>query len=112
MGELAAGRRCFREPIPEIREAARLLDAAVTVHGCGRRDLADQLIRLAGMSVLRDYTESLWGAKSPYVQFRHVDGAPAQSLRDRDAREGCPRRSKRSFCCGVMDFIVASVEFP
>lgn len=67
MGELAAGRRCFREPIPEIREAARLLDAAVTVHGCGRRDLADQLIRLAGMSVLRDYTESLWGAKSPYV---------------------------------------------
>jgi hypothetical protein len=97
MGEHLAGRRCFREPIPEILEAARLLDAAVTVHGCGRRDLADQLIRLADMSVLRDYTESLWGAKSPYVQFRHVDGAPAQSLRDRDAKERMPTLVEKEF---------------
>jgi hypothetical protein len=52
----------MREPIPEIRDAARLLDAAVTAHLLGRRDLAEQLIRLADMPILRDYTESLWGS--------------------------------------------------
>jgi hypothetical protein len=65
----------MREPIPEILDAARLLDAAVTAHLVGRSDLAEELIRVADMPVLRDYTESLWGAKeplcpeSPYLQF-------------------------------------------
>lgn len=68
-------REKFRLPIPEIAEAARLLDGAVSAHLLGRRDLAEELIRLADMPVLRDYTESLWGAKSPYVQFRPVEDA-------------------------------------
>jgi 5-methylcytosine-specific restriction endonuclease McrA len=97
MEELPMSRRCMREPIPEINDAARLLDAAVSAHGLGKRDLADQLIRLADMLALRDYTESLWGAKSPYVQFRPADGAPPKSLRSRGAKERMPTSSEKEF---------------
>ena len=97
MSSSAADRRCFREPIPEIAEAARLLDAAVTAHGMGKHDLAEQLIGLADMAELRDYTESLWGARSPYVKFRPVPGSPAQSLQARDAKERMPSLAEREY---------------
>jgi 5-methylcytosine-specific restriction endonuclease McrA len=63
-------RRCLRDPIPEIGDAARCLDAAVSAHLTGRFDLADELIRAADMPVIRQWTESLWGKKSPYVKVR------------------------------------------
>ena len=72
MESIAIARKCMREPIPEIRDAARLLDAAVTAHLLGRRDLAEQLLRLADMPAIRDWSESIWGAKSPHVQYRKV----------------------------------------
>ena len=52
-------RDCLREPIPEIFEAARLLDAAVSAHHLGRKALADELIRLADLSAIMDLTHSL-----------------------------------------------------
>jgi hypothetical protein len=67
---------CFREPIPEIFDAARFLDAAVSAHMAGNSRLAEELIRLSNTQVLRDYIESLWGAKSSYVSVRQVPGAP------------------------------------
>ena len=73
---LAVDRLCLREPIPEIGDAARYLDDAVSAHLAGRHDLAESLIRLADMPVIREWTESLWGAGSPYVQRRVVAGAP------------------------------------
>lgn len=91
----AIDRRCFRDPISEIAETARLLDAAVTAHLIGRRDVAEELIRLADMPVLRDYTESLWGAKSPHVQYRAVAGVPAHSINDRLSKKGCLRQPSR-----------------
>jgi 5-methylcytosine-specific restriction endonuclease McrA len=93
MEPLATDRRCLREPIPEIADAARLLDAAVTAHLMGRCDVAEQLIRVADMSVLRDYTESLWGAKSPYVQYRAVADAPAHSVNARDSKGRMPTQA-------------------
>jgi hypothetical protein len=60
---------CFREPIPEIAEAAQHLDAAVSAHLAGDTALAEQLIRLADLPALRDWTESILGKKSPYVQL-------------------------------------------
>lgn len=65
-------RPCFRDPIPEILDAARLLDAGVTAHLRGDRILADQLIRAADIAEIRDWTESLWGANSPYVRKQAV----------------------------------------
>lgn len=79
MEQHLSNREMFRTPIPDIFEAARLLDGAVSAHLLGRRDLAEGLIRLADMPVLRDYTESLWGAKSPYVQLRCIEN-PLQSI--------------------------------
>jgi len=79
-------RNCFREPIPEIADAARYLDAAVSAHLVGRRDLADQLIRLADIPAIREWTESLWGSNSPYI--RRV---PSQTLKTADD----PRVSER-----------------
>jgi 5-methylcytosine-specific restriction endonuclease McrA len=93
MEPLATDRRCLREPIPEIADAARLLDAAVTAHLMGRRDVAEQLIRVADISVLRDYTESLWGAKSPHVQYRAVADAPAHFVNARDSKERMPTQA-------------------
>jgi len=63
-------RNCFREPVPEIADAARYLDAAVSAHLIGRQDLAAQLIRLADIPAIRDWTESIWGKNSPYVRHR------------------------------------------
>jgi 5-methylcytosine-specific restriction endonuclease McrA len=90
MQPLAVNRPYMREPIPQIADAARLLDAAVTAHLMEKRDVAEQLIRLADTPVLQDYTESLWGAKSPYVQYRAVADAPAHSVNARDSKERMP----------------------
>lgn len=100
MEPLGIDREYLRRPIPDIADAARLLDAAVTMHLMGRRNVAEQLIRLADMPVLRDYTESLWGAKSPYVQFRAVADAPAHSVNARDSKERMPTPSEKASLFG------------
>jgi hypothetical protein len=82
MESIAIARKCMREPIPEIVDAARLLDDAATAHLLGRRDLAEDLLRLADMPVLRDYSESLWGSKSPHVQYRVIADAPPSLSHD------------------------------
>jgi len=63
-------RNCLRPPIPEIEDAARFLDAAVSAHLQGRRDIAEELIRLANNKSIWDWTDSIWGKNSPYVQYR------------------------------------------
>jgi len=69
-------RRCFREPIPEVAEAAKLLDGAVSAHLSGDFCTAKELIRLADRPVIRAWTESIWGAKSPYLCYRELSGSP------------------------------------
>jgi hypothetical protein len=96
MEPLATTRQCMREPIPETRDAARLLDAAVTAHLLGRRDLAEQLIRLADMPILRDYTESLWGSKSPYVQYRVIADAPPSFADDQRMKVRMPNSAEKA----------------
>jgi 5-methylcytosine-specific restriction endonuclease McrA len=86
----------MRELIPEIADAARLLDAAVTAHLLGRRDLAEELIRLADMPVLRDYTESLWGAKSPYVQYRVISNSPPSLPDDQRIKVRMPNSTEEA----------------
>jgi 5-methylcytosine-specific restriction endonuclease McrA len=61
-------RPCLREPIPEIFDAARFLDAAVSAHTASRVDLAEALFRLADLEAVREWTDSLWGAASPYLK--------------------------------------------
>ena len=77
-------RTCLRDPIPEITDSARYLDAAVTAHLAGNRKVADELIRLADIPVIREWSESLWGANSPYNQGQRMpDVAPILEKEDR-----------------------------
>jgi len=77
-----SGRLYLREPIPEIADAARYLDAAVSAHLQGRSDLAEELIQLAEIPAIREWVESLWGKKSPYVQYRPVSDVPCSIPRE------------------------------
>lgn len=60
-------RSCLRPPIPEIYEAARHLDLAVTAHLRGEYATAGELFRLADNKVVWNWTDSVWGKKSPYT---------------------------------------------
>lgn len=76
-----ANRRCFRDPIPEIAQAALLLDKAVSAHLSGKRAEAEELICRADLPAIREWTESLWGRNSRYVTCRPLTPAtsPATS---------------------------------
>lgn len=67
MPEVVTQKRCFREPISEIFDAARYMDAAVSAHLVGERDLATKLLILANNPKVRDWTDSIWGRNSKYI---------------------------------------------
>ncbi len=65
-------RQSFRLPIPEIEESARFLDAAVSAHAAGKRQIAKELLRLSDSKAIWDWTDSIWGKRSPYTQYRPI----------------------------------------
>jgi len=67
--------RCFRDPIPEIYEAAEYLRRALDFHLLGKRNQASELISKANFPEIREWTESIWGAKSPYINFIPVSNS-------------------------------------
>ncbi|RRA50524.1 HNH endonuclease [Acidipila sp. EB88] len=69
-------RVCFRPPVPEIALAAGYLDRAVSMHLKGEQQEAEALIALADKPEIRQWTESIWGKDSPYVQRKAVCGTP------------------------------------
>ena len=88
--EPVVARLCLREPIPEIADAARYLDAAVSAHFQGRSDLVEELIRLADMPEIRKWTDSLWLGNSPYVQYRAVPDAPPKLSKEQREKVRMP----------------------
>src|SRR3954465_11600408 len=90
-------RRCLREPIPEIEHAARLLDQAVTAHMAGDTKSAEKLVQEANIPAIREWTESLWGANSPYAPSRKRLGAapPGTSAATKDAQRMPPLDVRR-----------------
>ena len=86
-----APRPYFRDPIPEIFEAAELLSQAVDAHlfAGGRCDTAGELIKQADMQIVRDWTELLWGKEKLEIHRRRkVESAP----RTLDKSERDPKR--------------------
>ena len=67
MGNSVSLKRCFREPLPEIYDTARYLDAAVSAHLKGHASLAAELFELANDPQVWAWTDSIWGKSSPYV---------------------------------------------
>ncbi|PLT20484.1 HNH endonuclease [Ralstonia mannitolilytica] len=56
----------------------------------GHHDLAEQLIQLADMPPIREWTESIWGAQSPYVRFRPQTDAPPHLSADQRTKVRMP----------------------
>ncbi len=70
-------RDCFRDSIPEIFEAAVLLDHAASAHLSGDETTADKLLRAADMPIIGEWLDSLWlGANNSYRAIRPVSGLP------------------------------------
>ena len=95
-----AHRRCLREPIPELFEAAAQLDFGVGAHLAGDRQRAADCFRTANTRPVRDYIESMWGRSDLWPEQRHylrrrsVDGLPPLTPEARGLKVSAP--TKRS----------------
>ncbi len=75
-------RKCFREPIPEIFQAADRLKEALEHHRANNRGEAEKLIIAADNNAVRDWLESLWGSSKinpdqwKYLRVRKVPNSP------------------------------------
>lgn len=88
--DFLALRRCFREPIPEIFEAARRLGEAADHHLSGNSTAAEAALSAADLEPVRAWTESLWGSakanpdQASYLRVRTVsDPVPNLPLHER-----------------------------
>jgi hypothetical protein len=96
-------RACFREPVPEIFVAARLLEAALGSLERGDYADASNMVRKANINAVRDWTESLWGRASPYVVVdTSVSGTKLfvrSATRMPDAKSKSALIARDGFCC-------------
>lgn len=72
MNQTVSLKRCFREPIPEIFDAARYLDAAVSAHLKGQSNIANELFALANDPKIWEWTDSVWGKRGLYVTVNKI----------------------------------------
>ncbi len=69
-------RVCISVPISEVFDAARFLDAAVSAHLQGKRELAEELIRLADMPVIYQWLKPIWANSKIHVRYPSADPSP------------------------------------
>lgn len=86
-------RTCLRDPIPEIFDAARYVDEAVSAHLAGNQKVAAELIRLADMPAIREWTESLWGKGGPWTRPLKIENAPAFIPKDQRTKARMPNKA-------------------
>lgn len=90
-GGTSARRLCLRDPIPEIFEAAALMQRAVDRHLAGDRTEASALFKAADMKVVWEWTDSLWGKRDPGIHIiRHVENAPPYFLPAERSKDRMP----------------------
>ena len=99
--EMLLPRRCLREPIPAIFEAAHRLDRAAGAHLAGNAALARELITLADVPDVKAWTESLWGAarSNPdqwrYIRLRPVPDSPPHLPKSERVPVRMPNRAEQ-----------------
>ncbi len=71
------------------------MDEAVSAHLARHSDSAEALIRRANMPVIREWTESLWGSNSPYVNYRVVSGAPPSLPKEQRVKARMPTPAEK-----------------
>ena len=77
-------RFCLGEPISQLKDAARYLDAAVSAHLQNKPALAEELFRLADMPEIRRWTKSIWANSEIHVRFRSTEPTLAKELRAKE----------------------------
>ncbi|HKV53095.1 MAG TPA: hypothetical protein VJN94_00505, partial [Candidatus Binataceae bacterium] len=60
-------RLCISNPIQQIFDAARYLDAAVSAHIQGKQTLAEELIRSADMPEIYEWLKPIWSNSKIHV---------------------------------------------
>ncbi len=68
-------RKCFREPIPEIFQAADILSTAVEFHISWNINEAKKLFTQANNIEVKKWVESIIGKNSPYIQYNKIPGS-------------------------------------
>lgn len=112
--EYWAPRRCLREPIPELFQAAFILEEAVSRLQDDDISSASEIFVTVNTATIRDYIESLWGSgkKYPeqvhYFRVRKVEGLdrPDEKVPDRMpckavVKEMIQRDGNRCRYCGL-----------
>ena len=100
--DFLALRRCFRKPIPEIREAAEYLSQAADHHLAGNHIAADTLIRMADMPAVRAWTETLWGSakanpdQAGFLRVRQVENPTPTLLTHEREKARMPNAAERT----------------
>lgn len=111
-------RTCLLDPISEIFDAARLLDAAVSAHFLGDGKTAATLIQLADMPAIRKWSDSLWGAGGPWskpplqvnVTIRHVPKAERFPIRAPNTQEKKTLIDRDGFHCRFCGIPLIRIE--
>lgn len=86
-------RLALSEPVPQLWDAVRYLDAAVSAHNSGNRELAVELIRLADLQEIRRWTKSIWANNEVHVRLRSNEPTLSKELR---AKVRMPSPSERA----------------
>lgn len=88
-------RSCFCTPIPEVFDVARFLDAAVSAHMQGRRDLAEELFRLANNNAVWEWSDAVWRQGNQYIQYRHIPTSPPILPKEQRANTRMPTQADK-----------------
>jgi len=89
-------RDCFRDPIPEIFEAANLLSYAAKAHLRGDSAKADALLRAADIPAIGEWLDSIWGNPSINRINQDVELPPVLPRGDRHLPRDAPREMKKA----------------
>ncbi len=92
------GRRCFREPIPEIFDAAERLKAAVAAHFALDRGRCHELIVEADDPMVRAWVAPFLGpiGRNPFIQRRFIPGAPQVLSKNLRSKARMPSSAERA----------------
>lgn len=89
-------RACLLPPIPEIFEAACLLESAILAHLGGDRARAGALIGQADMLVVRAWTTSLWGSGGPWSRPLYIESSVPSKPRSERSADRMPDKATKN----------------
>lgn len=87
-------RRSLSEPIQQLEDAARYLDAAASAHLSGKSALAQDLIKAADMPEIRSWTKSIWANSE--VHLRCSPSTTSSLPKDERVKVRMPTRAEKA----------------